>query len=123
MPKFIAVCLDETSSYNFDPEDVPFIDKMLGAYVYDPEERTHLCEFTPSYWLERLYCTALLKADVSDEVKGRIYDRYELNSNSEAGIYMHCSDIERLSAEDKHDAGEFEDLEEARDYLSSNCPF
>ena len=127
---FYAIYFDETDGWTIAPEDAPYVEKILGVYVYDASTHTHLCEITPSYWLAHAYDTVVLRYtdDLTDEIRERIYDRYECGQWSD-DTYMHVRSIERIDPSRKHSYGSFdgetfeERYEQAREQACCNCPF
>lgn len=119
--KVNAIRLKETEYYNFNDEDKPYIKDIYSVYAYDPELGVHLCEFTPSYELWYLYTYIDFNDNVpeDDDLKDELDGRY-CYEDQDIVIYMHCSDIEKLS--EIKECGEFEDMDVAREYLCGNCP-
>jgi len=133
------IALDETGLYFFPKEHVPYIDQILAVYLYDANERTHLCEMTPSHFMRFLHHVIhLTKAgrDLSDEQREALYNVYEIE-NPNVDQYMHCRTLERLAAAgtpknyDHHGATEVsyddsdydEQIEDLIEYFNGNPPF
>lgn len=116
-----AVALDVTRHYNLAEEDKPLITRILDVFIYNPGERHHACEITPSYWLEHVYTTVETAVDTSDEDRERLDLKYAHEPTEDC--YMHISDVEKVPEDRRKDLGEFESLEEAREYAQGNCPF
>ena len=96
-----VIAIDETAHYTFG-EDRPYIEKVLAVYLYDANERTHLCELTPSHFMRFLYNTVVPTQavdDLSDDQQEALYDTYEIENFGE-DQYMHCADLERLAKAD-----------------------
>lgn len=94
-----VIAIDETVHYTFPVKDRPYIEKVLAVYLYDANERTHLCELTPSHYMYFLYNTVIPTNaidELSDEQREALYDLYEIENFGE-NQYMHCSDLERLA--------------------------
>jgi hypothetical protein len=137
-----AVALDETEFYNLDPADARYIERIDWVYLFDRNERTHLCEWTPSYYLIYLYTDIVFTPDADEEIRDALDQKYAHEASDNE--YMHCHDIERIIAANKRDrishygdvaqhdlvneiedAGERRDaeLEAIREDLCANCPF
>ena len=94
-----VIAIDETELYTFPEEHKPYIEKILAVYLYDANERTHLCELTASHFMRFLYHTAVLTEEgeaLDDDKVEKLYDEYELENYNE-DQYMHCADLERLA--------------------------
>jgi hypothetical protein len=92
------IAIDETSHYAIEEQDKPFIRQIRAVYLYDRNEVTHLCEFTPSYFLIHLYDEVVLTdagAALDDFKQDEIFQRYE-NEPSD-NIYMHCHDVDQMA--------------------------
>ena len=135
-----AIALDETEFYNLDPADAKHIKRIFGAYVFDRNQQTHLCELTPSYYLIYLY-TSIEFAD--DDTREALDEKYAHEATDD-GDYIHCHEAEKILAAAKpytvshygdvaeHDReDDIEDLdqrydaelERIREDLCANCPF
>ena len=94
------VAIDETDHYTFPPEHEPYIKKILAVYLYNANERIHLCELTASHFMHFLH-HAVYFTDAGDdlpdddEMREELYTNYEAENFNE-DCYMHCSDLERL---------------------------
>lgn len=129
MADYIAVRLDETYYYSIAAEDKPYITKIYGVYVYDPNEQTYCGELQPSYWLERVYDTiefsdtllALVESE-QDLIIDRLSERYE-NCTEDTSMYMHCRTVDGLDSTNKKEYVDFETLEDMVEYIRGNCPF
>ena len=91
-----AVQFDETTDYNIEPEDRPYVRRILGAYLFDRNQRTHCCELTPSYYLIYLFTQVELTdagLALDDDARGVLYDRYEMEPSDDR--YVHCGEINR----------------------------
>lgn len=94
-----VIAIDETAHYTIPAEDRPCIEKILAVFLYDANERTHLCELTPSHFMRFLYNTVVPTEavdDLSDDQREALYSAYEIENFGE-DQYMHCSDLERLA--------------------------
>lgn len=91
-----VVSLNETEHYFIAEKHKPFIAEIRGVYMFDRNERTCLCELTPSYWLQHVSDTVILtpEADekLTDEEKSAIYEAYENEGSDD--IYVHCHTID-----------------------------
>lgn len=88
------------------------IGRYYELFIFTPEEQTYCCELTPSHWLEAV------GFETTNEISEELW--CELNSYLwDSCHYMHCSNVSRFNP--KH-LGEFEDLEEAREYAQGNPP-
>jgi len=129
-PDWWCISFDETVHWNIAEEDKPYIEKMMGVYFYDRSEYTYCCEVTPSYWLRHLGNVAYCRWDTPDEVRERIYDKYEIGGYDDS-CYMHVRVVEAIPAErkvryglvdgwaDEKDRGE----EQVREYWQGNPAF
>lgn len=117
--KVNAVSINDTKYFNFKEEDKSFIKEIRSVYMYNPESSTHCAEITPSHYLEYLYTYLICDIDTPDNVQDELDERY-CHENGE-DIYMHCADVRKLP--NIKECGEFETMEEAREYLCGNCPF
>jgi len=74
LPDIWIVAFPEKSEWFF-PEDeawVGHIKEIYGVYLFDRNERTHLCSFSASYWLHHLYnCPVFVggEDDTPDDIK------------------------------------------------------
>jgi hypothetical protein len=131
-----VIARDETDNYHILDGHRKYIKAILGVYLYDKNEITHCCEFTPSYYLRHVYDTVVLTdagAELSEAGKDEIFERYE-NCGGE-DIYVHCSGIDAMEKNKAryHVHGEtgvsFEDtsydeqMESLLDHFRGNCPF
>ena len=121
MRQFTVVAMDESKDWE------PVILSACGGtiytlYVFDPQERTHCCEFTPSFWLEPFEVEPISLPD-DDEALEKL--REELDEGRIQGTnscYVHCHRIEALGDEFKL-SEDFDDdttLEDAAEYFSAN---
>ncbi len=97
-----AVALDETDRCHIERADRPYIARILGAYLFDRNERTHCCELTASYYLIYLFTSVELTDAghaLDDDARGELYDRYEMEPSDDC--YVHCGEIERMIAAGK----------------------
>lgn len=95
-----VIAIDETEHYTFPAEDAPYIDRILAVYLYDANERTHLCELTPSHFLRYLHHVVHLTEageNLSDERREELYTDYEVENFNE-DVYMYCATLKRLAA-------------------------
>lgn len=115
-----AVSINETAYYNIREEDKSCIKEIRSVYAYNPETRTHLCELTPSHYLEYLYTYIIHTDDVSDDKVSELDNGYCYEPR-DGFLYMHVWDVRALPM--KKECGEFDSFEEACEYLRGNCPF
>lgn len=124
-PDWYCVAIDETQFWNMDPEDLPFVEKIYGVYVYDASTYTYCCEFTPSYWLEFIENSFVFTSDTPDEVKDCILEKYSWAGGE--GFYQHVYQVKAIPL--KNHYGEPEDecndrgADEVREYYQSNPVF
>lgn len=117
--KINAIAVNDTQFCTIAEEDRPYVKAVLTVYFYTPEERTHCCEITPSYDLRYLYTTLDLDLDTPEEKREELYEKWCTEPGEDT--YMHCSRVEKMS--DLKECGDFDDMDEAREYLQGNCPF
>lgn len=93
-PCFCAVMIDETGGY-VGSEDL--IDrcggKIYGVYVYDRNEVTHICSFTPSYLL--YYIESVGEVFIEDDD----HDTLEEANRENHADYFNCSTIDQIASE------------------------
>ncbi len=90
-----AVALDET--FYIAPEDQPYVARIMGTYVFDRNEHTHCCEWTPSYYLI-FVSTSIVLTDageaLGESAREELYERYETEPSEDG--YFHCHEIDRI---------------------------
>lgn len=95
------VALDETAHYVIDPEDRPHIKRIEGVYLYDKGVRTHICSFSPSYWLvhmqDRVELTPRAARTLSEIEQDRLREKYEALGGEDN--YFDCSFIDAFHAQ------------------------
>ena len=92
-----VIAIDETDHYTIDEGDAPYIASIRAVYLFNRNERTNVCELTPSYWLIHLYDEVLLSDDgnsLSDAEIEAIREKYE-NYCGDC-IYVHCRTIDKI---------------------------
>ena len=128
---FNVVKIDETRDW-IDPikEHGP----IWSVYFYDPNQVTHLCELTPSYYLHFLYYTTdePPPENIQDDIETVLF------SYGDKNIYVHCHGIpptitsetfeldEDLDDEEDDDEGSaaYRAAEyEAMEYWQGNWPY
>jgi hypothetical protein len=141
-----VLALDRSQNYSIDERHKPFIARIEEIYLYDKNERTHCCEFTPSYYLIYLY-TRVIPTQAGDQLKDHeqdeIFQAYELEETD--NCYVHCHEIDALEARAKpnrftyyaHGEPEFRGVEDdfeseeayhdvvieaLREHFQANCP-
>lgn len=109
MATFRYVFIDETKYLTEDAK------KLTGTfwtiYIFNSEVGTHCCELHPSYWMEA----------VGIDTENKIAD----DLHTELSSYLHESDHYRHVCPALNEApilGEFEDMDEAREYANANPP-
>lgn len=117
MIRVSAVSTNDTEHYNIRPEDRQFISEIRTVYAFTPDSVTHCCEITPSYDLRYLYTFIVYQGEPDDNVRDVLDGRYCYEPTDD--MYMWCSAVDRMTPKT---CGEFEDLDEACEYLRSNCP-
>ena len=124
MIKVNAISLNETRWYNLKDEDKPYIKEIRATYAYNPNEGVHLCELTPSYDLRYLH-THIVFTELGmllDDLRRDLLDERYCHEGNE-DTYMHCHVVRDLKNPPPKECGEFEDMEEACEYLNGNWPF
>lgn len=121
--KCSLVALEETEF--FSPEIKSKVGKIFTVYMYNPDEETHCCEVTPSYFCIPIDITIgypdELYDSLSDEQREELMDVLEESVNGSEGTYIHVKDIDRIDSKYKFESkNDFEDEEEALDYYRSN---
>lgn len=139
--KIDAYCLafDETQGYAIAEADRPLIAQIQSVYLLDRNQRTHLCEITPSYYLTHLYDTVVAVDGVGDEERDRLDSEYAHEASDDK--YVHCHEIDWIieardrgvvyhygdpevpddedkTDEENHDA----QMEALREHFCGNCP-
>lgn len=89
-----AIARDETEFYNIDPADAPLIERIMGVYVFDRNERVHCGELTASYYLIHCYAAIHFTDAASDHDRERLDEKYGYAEGD--SIYIHCRDIEKV---------------------------
>lgn len=122
-PDFWAVALDVTASYFISEEHRPYIKAIKDVFFYDQNSQTHLCEATPSFYLNHLHTFVEFNENTPDEMQDKIDQAYCYEPTDDS--YMHCSDVERLPQRVQYDATgkEEQDEEIVREYWQGNYPF
>lgn len=115
-----VVKIDETHAYIDEGLVERSGGKIYSVYIYNDQEQTHLCEITPSYWLEEVDVVPEVYPDY-DLDQGVTSDRLSMDlmesRNEDGGIYVHCHQVDRLPSDE---LGDFEDMDEAREHYSGN---
>ena len=105
------VSIEETSFWN--AESVATFGRIWTNYIYTPEEVTHLCSATPNYYLVPIDFTT--DKQLTDAQYDDIYEAWCTDLGP--GDYFTASYVDTLEVQD---SGEFETLEGAREFYSSN---
>ena len=117
---FKAVAIEETSHFQIEKEDLPYIEKITSIYFYQEGVATYLCSFQPMSLLHYAYTSAWCKVGTPDDVRERINERYELCGGDDD--YFDFHDIKSLP--DQYDLGELDEdqtVEDLREFLMGNC--
>lgn len=96
-----VVALNATANYMIDQDDQPFIERIDDVFLYDRNERTHCCEWTPSYYLIHLYTSIVFRIDdrLDEATEERLKQRYaDLPTDN---CYVHCHQIDAIEAKAK----------------------
>ena len=92
-----VVSFNETEHYFISEEHLPYIAQIRGIYFFNRNERTHVCEMTPSYWLmhvsDEVHLTEAGEA-LSDDDKAKIYEAYEHEGGDD--MYIHCHIVDSM---------------------------
>ena len=72
-----VIAFSEIDHYFIKDEDRPHIQDIRGVYLFNHNERTFCCEFTPSYWLIHLYDEVILTPE-ADEALDEFRERRNL---------------------------------------------
>lgn len=101
---WVEVRIDETRYWHWDILDAILgkEGKVYGVYTYNEMEHTYCCEARPSYFLRYVYDypSVMLPEKMMDE-----FDNHaNVDSNEH---YVHVTDVEAMSANDKCDLGIF----------------
>jgi hypothetical protein len=101
------VALDHTADWNIKEQHKQYIRAIKTIYLYDKNERTCLCEFTPSYYLIGQYHEVDLTdygRNLSEFEQDTLYDYYEQEPAGDP-IYVHCHEIDAIEASSKGKKG------------------
>lgn len=115
MVKVKAAQFDITSHCSFGNKQ-KYIKHVFEVMAFDPEVRTFCCELTPSFEMHHVYYDIEFAADVPEDVIDSCYEDL-FSSETEAVSYYHCRVIDQ---KDTKQVGEFESLEDGREYLQGN---
>ena len=109
--KCILVAIDETEDWLDEITD--FTGRIYTQYVFNPDEVTHCCEVTPSYYLQPVrYQTEVAVAEnAMDDIEAALCES--------PALYVHCHKIDAMPADQKLEK-EFDDLDDALDYWQGN---
>jgi hypothetical protein len=95
------VAVDETYMYSIDLEDKSYIKRILGVYLIDTNEVTHLCELSGSYrayWISISVELTEAGGELNYEKAGKIFDKFEMEGGDDT--YFHVSDIDKIIGTD-----------------------
>lgn len=122
MKNFTIVAMDESGDWTHPDLVERSGGKIFTLYAYDPEEATHACEITPSFYLVPFDVVPNIYPE-NDKEWENMYD--ELQDGLIDGCepsYIHCHRIEALEDKFKH-TEEFDDdytLDDALEYFRGN---
>jgi hypothetical protein len=106
------VKINETHDWNENIQNK--VDAIYGIYLYDENQHTNLAELTPSYYLEPMYCSVYTQDDNasidlndedSPEKQQFVEDVEQEWKRLTEPKYMHVSDIDMISSENKFEFG------------------
>lgn len=92
-----VIALNRTCNYLIDAKHQPSIARIEEVYLYDKSQRTHCCEFTPSYYLIHLYTRVIFTPEgdqLNDHEQDEIFQTYEHEVTD--NCYVHCNEIDAL---------------------------
>jgi hypothetical protein len=139
-----VIAINRTHNYLIAEGHQPSIARIEEVYLYDKNQHTHCCEFTPSYYLIHLYTRVNFTPvgnELSDHEQNEIFEAYEHEDTD--NCYIHCHEIDALEAKAKpftyhtHGDPEFGDAEDEfetkeafhdavmealREHFQANCP-
>ena len=140
-----VIALNRTHNYVIAEKHQAHIASIEEVYFYDKNQRTHCCEFTPSYYLIHLYTKVIFTSagnELNDHEQDEIFQAYEHEEMD--NCYVHCHEIDVLEAtvfdrptyyiygdpEFGNVEGEFESqeayhdsvMEALREHFQANCP-
>jgi hypothetical protein len=87
-----VVALDVTANYWIDEQDRPLIERIDDVFLYDKSERTHCCEWTPSYYLIYLYTSILCREAMDEHRRDELDQKYAHIATD--NCYVHCHQID-----------------------------
>ena len=117
-----VIALNRTQNYFIEEKHQPFIARIEEVYLYDKNQHTHCCEFTPSYFLIHLYTRVIFTPvgdQLNDHEQDEIFQAYEHEDTE--NCYVHCHEIDTLEGKAQpkdftyhtHGDPEFRDAEES----------
>jgi len=109
--KCILIALDETGDWLASL--TARTGRIYTQYVFTPDEVTHCCEVTPSYYLVPVRYQTEHEVET---IEGRTFEEVLAEAG---GMYVHCLKIDSLPANMKVEE-EFDDIDEAVEYWQSN---
>ena len=140
-----VIALNRTHNYFLDEKHQAQIARIEEVYLYDKNQHTHCCEFTPSYYLIHLYTRVIFTAvgdQLNDHEQDEVFQAYEHQDTD--NCYVHVHEIDAWEAKAKpftyyiHGDPDFSDAEDEfeseeayhdavmdalRDHFQANCPF
>jgi hypothetical protein len=102
------------------------VKRFYGVYFFDPNQKTHLCEWPASYFLAYLYFNFERLDHIPEDENEAIYTELEdACSGDYNDTYMHVSDVEEIlkAGEIRTTEIEFDDDatdDDVREYLRGN---
>ncbi len=95
-PVWMVFSQDETEHFRIEPEDAPFIERILAVYIYNASETTNCCEIIPSYDMIGVYHTVhtQLGVECDDATRDRLDETYAHEGLDDC--YMHVSAVESV---------------------------
>lgn len=87
--KLRLVKIDVTHNWNEDFLNQIGASKVFDYCLYDENEVTYCCEYTPSFWLIPVY------SETENYLEDSQYDEFVYH-NSLDPFYMHCPQVEEL---------------------------
>jgi hypothetical protein len=97
-----AVALDETEFYDIDPDDTPYIERIISVYLFDRNEIIRCCELTPSYYLIHLYDFIVFTADnINGDIQRLLDEKYMQEASGDRTV--RCKEIDRIIDADRED--------------------
>lgn len=90
-PDFRVIRFNETKDWSEDIVARTKGGKIWSVYVFDKNQVTHLCEFSPSYCFH--FIEDYAEMDGGEQSPDDLHDEIQ-SAETPAVMYMHCSDID-----------------------------